>query len=100
MATELRKLVTIVTESVLEQSLVKTVERLGAHGYTITDARGKGNRGVREAGWGTSSNIRMEVVCDDTVAQSITSYLRQHYYDNYAMIIFTLDVGVLRPDKF
>ena len=40
-----RKLLTIITESALEDQLLQTVESLGAKGYTITDARGKGRHG-------------------------------------------------------
>ena len=65
MHTEHRKLVTIVVEAALEQRLIKDLERLGANGYTITDARGKGSRGVRNAGWDRSGNIRVEVLCDE-----------------------------------
>ena len=46
MSNQVLKLLTIVTEAALENTLAKTIERLGAHGYTITDARGKGGRGV------------------------------------------------------
>lgn len=95
-----KKLVKIVTEAVLEHSLVEDIEHLGAHGYTITSARGKGSRGVRTADWDTSSNIALEVVCDESVAQAISSHLQQYYYDNYAMIIYWWDVSVLRPEKF
>ncbi len=100
MPDDTRKLVTIVTESVLEQEVCATLENAGAVGYTITNARGKGSRGVRDAGWSTSSNIRVEVVCSDDVAERIASELREKYYNNYAMIIFESDVRVLRPDKF
>lgn len=100
MKTETRKLLTIITESALEHSLIKDVQRIGAHGYTITDARGKGHRGVREAGWETTSNIRMEIVCDAAVAAAISERLKTRYYDNYAMISFVADVEVLRPEKF
>ncbi len=100
MPDDTRKLVTIVTESVLEQEVCETLEGAGAAGYTITNARGKGSRGVRDAGWSTSSNIRVEVVCSDDVAEHIASELRQKYYNDYAMIIFESDVRVLRPDKF
>lgn len=95
-----RKLLTIVTEAALESTLVRDVERLGAHGYTITDARGKGHRGVRDAGWGASANIRMEVVCDAETARALCAHLREHYYQDYAMILLVSDVEVLRPEKF
>ncbi|AOT05939.1 P-II family nitrogen regulator [Arthrobacter sp. U41] len=95
-----RKLLTVVTEAVLEGTLVRDIDRLNAHGYTITDARGKGHRGVRSAGWEANSNIRIEVVCDDQTAGAIASYLQEHYYQDYAMILFVSDVDVLRPEKF
>ncbi len=40
MPDDTRKLVTIVTESVLEQELCETLEDAGAAGYTVTNARG------------------------------------------------------------
>lgn len=95
-----RKLVTIITEAALERRLVDDLKRLGAHGYTISEARGEGSRGVRNAGWDASSNIRIEVVCDEETASAITAKLRVSYYDHYAMILFLTDVGVLRPEKF
>ncbi len=100
MTLELRKLLTIVTEAALEHELVREIERLGAHGYTVTDARGKGGRGIRNAGWNLSANIRIEVVCTAHTAHTIATALRERYYDNYAMILFISDVEVLRPEKF
>ena len=100
MSMEHRKLLTIVTEAALEQEIVREIERLGARGYTITDARGKGGRGVRNAGWDLSANIRIEVVCTADTAHGIAAALRERYYDNYAMVLFIGDVEVLRPEKF
>lgn len=100
MHTEARTLITIVTEAALERRITDDIRRLGAHGYTISEARGEGSRGVRNAGWEASSNIRIEVVCDAPTAQAIAAHLRAHYYDHYAMILFMSEVGVLRPEKF
>ncbi|EXF23976.1 nitrogen regulatory protein P-II [Nesterenkonia sp. AN1] len=95
-----RKLLTVVTEAALEGTLVREIESLGAHGYTITDARGKGDHGVRDAGWEASANIRIEVVCDADTARTLATHLREHYYRNYAMILYLSEVEVLRPEKF
>lgn len=100
MHTEARSLITIVTEAALERRITDDIRRLGAHGYTVSDARGEGSRGVRSAGWEASSNIRIEVICDNRTADAITAHLRAHYYDHYAMILFMSEVGVLRPEKF
>ncbi len=95
-----RKLVTIVTEAVLEADLVAELKLLGASGYTVTESRGSGSRGMRSAGWSSNSNIRIEVVCSEDLARKIAGHLREKYYDHYAMIFFESDIRVLRDDKF
>ncbi len=100
MLTHNMKLITIITESVLEHSLVEDIERLGARGYTITNARGKGHSGVRDAGWASDSNIRIEIISESRVIDAIAEYLNETYYKDYAMMLFISDVTVLRSEKF
>ncbi|MDP1742603.1 MAG: transcriptional regulator [Polaromonas sp.] len=95
-----RKLLTIVTEAAIEDTLVRDLEQLGARGYTITDARGKGSGGKRDATWGPHANIRLEVLCDAATALAICAALRERYSDNYSMVMYVGDVDVLRPAKF
>jgi nitrogen regulatory protein PII len=95
-----RKLITVITESNLERDLVKEIESLGVGGYTITDARGRGDRGLRASHWGHSSNIRVEIACDTPLAEKLLARLREKYYEHYAMIMWVQDVEVLRPEKF
>jgi len=94
------KIVTIVTEAILEQDICELLRRLGATGYTVTDARGAGSRGVRNAGWQSSSNVRIEVLCNPGLAEKIAVQVQDLYYENYAMVLFTADISVLRPNKF
>lgn len=98
--TERRKLLTIVAESSVEGRLVADLERLGVSGYTITEVRGKGRRGVRNAGWDQAGNIRVEVVCDADSAGTIAAHVKATYFEHYAMILFMSDVEVLRSGKF
>ncbi|MDJ0652588.1 MAG: hypothetical protein QNJ40_00420 [Xanthomonadales bacterium] len=100
MDTTSRKLLTVVTEAALEARLCEALDDLGATGYTIVNARGRGSRGVRQADWSTSGNIRLEVICDEERAAEIATYLRDRYFDNFLMIIYISDVQVLREDKF
>lgn len=95
-----RKLLTIVTEASLEAVIVEELERLGARGHTVTEARGRGTRGIREAQWNATGNVRIEVICDAKIAVAIARHLQQVYYDDYAMILFMSDIEVLRPEKF
>ncbi|MCL5886750.1 MAG: transcriptional regulator [Actinobacteria bacterium] len=95
-----RKLVTIVTEALVEDRLTKELEQLGVHGFTITDARGKGERGVRNAHHDFAANIRIEVVCGAEVADAVVQHLVDRYFENYAIIWFMSDVSVVRAGKF
>ncbi len=95
-----RRMVTIVTEAALERALILELEAIGARGFTITDARGKGSRGTRQSDWAQEGNIRVEVICDPALAESIAERVRAKFYDHYAMILFLQDVSVLRSDKF
>ena len=95
-----RRLLTVITEAVLERELLGELDALGVRGYTITDARGKGSRGRRQSDWSQEGNIRIEMVCEPALAERVARHLRERYYDHYAMILFLQDVSVLRPDKF
>jgi len=100
MKTAQRKLLTVICEAKLERRITAEIMKLGAHGYTVSEARGQGSRGVRNAAWEASANIRLEVVCESAVAACIAEHLQTRYYDDYAMILFSSDVEVLRPEKF
>jgi len=95
-----RRLLTVITEAVLERELLGELDALGVRGYTITDARGKGSRGRRQSDWSQEGNIRIEMVCEPALAERVAQHLRERYYDHYAMILFLQDVSVLRSEKF
>ncbi|MHB1358173.1 MAG: P-II family nitrogen regulator [Rhodocyclaceae bacterium] len=99
-ATEKRTLLTIVTEAIVERTLLGDLDRLGVRGYTVSNARGKGNRGVRDAAWDEAANIRVEVICARALAEEVLRHLQFRYYADYAMVTFLTEVDVLRPEKF
>ena len=94
------KLITIVTESVLEHYLEDDLDKLGVHGYTIVDARGKGDEGMRDDFWANQGNIRIEIVCDEKMSDTVSEYLYKNYYNDYVMMLYISDVNVLRSKKF
>jgi hypothetical protein len=100
LTTEKRTLISVITEAAIEDALLRDLDQLGVRGYTVSDARGRGNRGVRDAAWGEAANIRIEVICSRTVAESILNHVQARYYANYAMVAFLQDVEILRPEKF
>lgn len=100
LSTEQRTLLTIVTEAVVEPTLLRDLERWGVRGYTVSDARGKGRRGVRDAAWVEAANIRIETICARARAEEVLGHLKEHYYANYAMVAFLTEIEILRPEKF
>ena len=95
-----KKLVTVVCEAQLETDLVEDFKKLKIRGYTICEAKGKGDRGLRAGDWEQNRNIRIEIVCGQREAEKIMNHLRKEYYENYAIISYMLDVKVMRGDKF
>lgn len=95
-----RTLLTLICEAALENRLIKDLEHLGAPGWTLSDARGSGTRGVRSAGWDNDGNIRLEVICSNELAERIARHFQERYYDNYAMVCYLSQVEVLRAEKF
>ncbi len=100
LTTENRTLITIITEGAIEEALLRDLDKLGVRGYTVSDARGRGSRGVRDAAWGEAANIRIEVICPRLLAESILKHIQARYYANYAMVAFLQEVEILRPEKF
>ncbi len=94
------KLVVIISEAAIEQSLADEVMQLGAHGYTVSDVRGQGRHGARSALWGADRSIRMEILCDEETSLAILQHVAKTYYRHYAIVSYVADVGVLRPAKF
>jgi hypothetical protein len=98
--THSKKLLVIIAEAALERQLVADIRLLGAHGYTVIDVRGGGARGDRGADWEADRSIQMEIICDSAVAEKIAAHVHDRYFADYAVTIFTTEVGVLRPEKF
>lgn len=95
-----RTLLTVICEAAIEAHVTADAKRLGAHGYTATDARGWGLHGERNGHWPMSSNVRIDVLCEAEVADAIAAHLQATYFASYAMVCYLSEVAVLRSDKF
>lgn len=95
MDTSLTKLLTIYTEAALESTLIREIDKHGASGYTITNARGKGSSGARTASWEANSNIRVEILCTPELATKLAKALHQKYADNYAMLTYVTNAEIV-----
>ncbi len=95
-----RKLLTLICEASLEATLTRELVRAGARGYTASDARGSGSRGTRDALWGATSNVRIEILCDEAVAARIMEMVEAKYSADYGIVMYLADVEVRRASKF
>ena len=94
------KLVVMICEEALEPLLLPLLLTAGAKGYSVCEARGRGNRGDRDARWSLSANIRIEVLCSAETAEHIVAIVHEKFSINYGLVIYVLDADVLRTDKF
>ena len=99
MQTEALVLVTVVAEAVVEHRLVRDLAAVGAHGWTICDARGQGSRGVRADEF-EGSNIRLETLVAAEVADLFLDVLARDYFPRYAVVAWTTPANVVRPAKY
>ncbi|MFN7344812.1 MAG: P-II family nitrogen regulator, partial [Betaproteobacteria bacterium] len=63
-----KKLLVVIAEGALEKSLIRDARQYGAQGYTLSEVRGGGESGDREAAWEADRLIEMKVICDEAVA--------------------------------
>lgn len=85
-------LLTIITEAVLEDTLIDEIMAMGAKGYTISEARGRGTHGLRTGKWTAGGNIRIEVIGDSDLCASIVQRLQANYERDYGLLMFTCPV--------
>jgi nitrogen regulatory protein P-II 2 len=93
------ELITIVAETVLEDTLTRGLLERGATGYTVTASRGRGSRGVR-SGEIPGEGVRIEVIVGPELVQGILDWIREQYFAHYAVIAWTTRVEVVRGEKY
>lgn len=94
------KMVKIVTEKKLESQLVSIFDEIGLRGFTIFDAHGRGEHGLRSGETTEKSNIAVEVVLSSPNADILMRRLREDFLPRYAMAVYVSDVEVIRHEKF
>ena len=92
-------LVTIVAEAVLEDRMTHELLKLGATGFTVTDIRGRGSRGLR-TGDIPGQGIRVETLVSAPVADAILQRAEVAWFPNYAVVAWSSVVQVVRGDKY
>lgn len=92
MSAHAMRLLTILTEEVLEDTMIDEILALGAKGYTISEARGRGTHGVRTGKWSAGGNIRIEIIGDAVLCDRIVERLQANYERDYGLLMFTTAV--------
>jgi hypothetical protein len=95
-----KTLLVIVTEAVLEKSLLRDAQRLGAQGWTVSEVHSAGREGVRDGDWEADRTIEIKVICDEAVADRIAAHVLEQYAGNYGVAMYFSPVQVLRPDRY
>ena len=93
------KLVTVVCEPVLGSSVVSVIRSLGASGFTLTDVRGEGS-GEKSSGEIPDLKTKIEVIAEADLAKKLMAEVSRRYFDNYSIIVYAVDIQVIRPMKF
>lgn len=95
-----KQLLVVIAEAAIEDRLIKSAKRLGAHGYTVSEVRGAGSTGIREGAWEADRTVRIEIISDGAVADAIAEHLLETYAPHYSIALYFATVAVLRPGKY
>lgn len=95
----------IITEKLLLNKIAKIVGEVGATGYTVVEAGGKGSRNLRSSGQPTVSdnytNIKIEVLTPNRdMALKISDEVATQFFDDYSGIAYICDAEVLHAHMF
>jgi nitrogen regulatory protein P-II 2 len=92
-------LLTIVSEAILEERLIRDVEARGATGWTVTPCRGHGSGGA-DAGDFEGGNVRLEVLVPTERLEPVWDVLREQYFERYSVVAWSHPVRVSRGGKY
>jgi nitrogen regulatory protein PII len=94
------RLVTVVAEGILKEQICKRGLELGATGFTCSEVEGHGSRGARNQDTASGTNVRIEFVVPDSVAEQILTYVSHQHFEHYAVISWVTDVAVVRGKHY
>ncbi len=94
------KLVVLICEQALERLIEPDLLAAGANGFSVAETRGRGARGSQDARWFLSTNLRYEILCEESTAQRIIDMVDAKYSVNYGLVTYVIDVEASRAAKF
>ncbi len=93
------KRLTVIAEATLEAPLLRDLKALGAKGYTLTEVRGEGSRGMRTEVL-AGANVKIECLVSGEVASRMLERLAEAYFPRYAVVAYVETVEVVRGEKY
>jgi hypothetical protein len=95
-----KAMLAIVTEAVLEKTLLRDAKQLGAQSWSVSEVHGAGHDGVREGTWEADRSIEIRLICELSVADAIAAHVMTHYAEHYNVTLIFSQVQVLRPERY
>ncbi len=92
--------ITVVADVTLKEMLLKHFFKLGANGYTSMSCHGQGRHELIADPYSGDALVRLELLVQPAVAESIMSYLQEDVFDNYAVTACSETVDVASNAKF
>ncbi len=93
------KLVTIIAASEMFDGIERQLRAVGATGYTLVNAEGRGFHGPKRTGIFTTGNVRVETLLRPADAQKLLELLGSMYADR-ALTAFSQDVDAIPREHF
>ena len=88
------KLLTLISEGIIEDKLLRDLRQQGITGYTAWDVHGEGHKGHRRQEWEVH-NVRLEFLLSESLLTKILAFLKEKYLPYYAMTVWVQDVETL-----
>lgn len=100
MQTQSVTLVTIIAESILQEQLCELALELGSNGYTVTACSGSGSQGARTGMMDMDLNVKIEILTQPSIADSIVLEVERRFALNYALVLFIQPVTALANRQY
>ncbi len=98
-STKLTKAI-VVTETQFEKEMLSHFRGLGITGFTCVNCWGQGHHDVYEEPFMGHSQLRIEMITNDEVADQIVEYCTQARFQNHAVMVYLETATVADPNKF
>jgi len=94
------KLLTVTCEILAQKNIIEILKKHEITGYTTFEVEGNGSRGLRGHGLHTEKNVKVEVIMREEKLSGVIEEISRTMFADFAIILYTSDVGVLRTEKF